>query len=56
MGIPFILIGLVWGSIMPLWKSITRYLGIISIISGLLLIAIGILVLTGNLSWLSQFA
>lgn len=56
MGIPFILIGLAWGSIMPLWKNITRYLGIISIISGLLLIAIGILVLTGNLSWLSQFA
>lgn len=55
MGIPFIIIGLAWGAIMPLWKSINRYLGIISIASGLLLIVIGILMLTGNLSWLSQF-
>ena len=56
MGIPFIIIGLAWGAIMPLWKSINRHLGTISIISGLLLIAIGILMLTGNLSWLSQLA
>jgi len=56
MGIPFIIIGLAWGYIMPLWRSINRYLGVISILSGLLLIAIGILVLTGNLAWLSQFA
>lgn len=55
MGIPFIIIGLAWGYIMPLWKSLNRYLGVISIVSGLLLIAIGILILTGNLSWLSQF-
>jgi cytochrome c-type biogenesis protein len=56
LGIPFILIGLAWGTIMPIWKSINRYLGLISIISGLLLIIIGVLVITGNLSWLSQFA
>lgn len=56
LGIPFILIGLVWGAIMPLWKSINRHLGTISIISGLLLIAIGALMLTGNLSWFGQFA
>ena len=56
LGIPFILIGLAWGKIMPLWKSINRYLWIISILSGILLVAIGILMLTGNLSWLSQFA
>jgi len=56
LGIPFILIGLLWGYVMPLWRSINRYLGIISIVSGLLLIAVGILIFTGNLSWLSQFA
>jgi cytochrome c-type biogenesis protein len=56
LGIPFILIGLAWGKIMPVWKSINKYLWIISILSGLLLIAIGILMLTGSLSWLSQFA
>jgi len=55
LGIPFIVIGLAWGAIMPLWKSINRYLGIISIVSGVLLIVVGILMLTGNLAWFSQF-
>jgi cytochrome c-type biogenesis protein len=54
MGIPFIVIGLIWGKIMPLWKSINRYLGIISIVSGILLIIIGILIVTGNLAWLAS--
>ncbi len=55
LGIPFVLIGLVWGAIMPLWKSINRYLVVISIASGVLLIVVGILILTGNLAWLGQF-
>jgi cytochrome c-type biogenesis protein len=55
LGIPFIIIGLIWGAIMPLWKSINRYLGIISIVSGALLIVVGILMLTGNLAWIGQF-
>jgi cytochrome c-type biogenesis protein len=54
MGIPFIILGLVWGTIMPLWKSINRYLWVISIVSGVLLIIVGILMLTGNLAWLGQ--
>lgn len=55
LGIPFIIIGLAWGAIMPLWKGINRHLGTISIVSGVLLIAVGILMLTGQLSWLGQF-
>jgi cytochrome c-type biogenesis protein len=55
LGIPFIIIGLAWGAIMPLWKSLNRYLGIISIVSGALLIVVGILILTGNLAWIGQF-
>jgi len=54
MGIPFIIIGIAWGAIMPLWKTINRYLGIISIVSGALLIVVGILMLTGHLAWLGQ--
>lgn len=54
MGIPFIILGLVWGAIMPLWKSINRHLGVISIVSGVLLIIVGILMLTGNLEWIGQ--
>lgn len=55
MGIPFILIGLLWGFITPLWKSINRHLGIISIASGILLIIVGILIVTNNMSLLTQF-
>jgi cytochrome c-type biogenesis protein len=55
LGIPFIILGLVWGAIMPWWKNINRHLGTISIVSGVLLIIVGILILTGNLAWLGQF-
>jgi len=55
LGIPFIILGLVWGAIMPLWKSINRHLWAISLASGVLLIIVGILMLTGNLAWLGQF-
>jgi cytochrome c-type biogenesis protein len=55
LGMPFILLGLVWGAIMPFWKGINRHLGTISIVSGALLIIVGILILTGNLAWLGQF-
>ena len=56
LGIPFIIIGLAWGAIMPLWKGISRHLGTISIVSGVLLIIVGVLMVTGNLAWLGQFA
>jgi len=55
LGIPFIILGLVWGAIMPWWKNINRHLGTISIVSGVLLIIVGIFILTGNLAWLGQF-
>jgi cytochrome c-type biogenesis protein len=56
MGIPFLIIGLAWSYIVPYWKGINRHLGLISIISGVLLIIVGILMLTGQLTWLSRFA
>lgn len=56
MGIPFLIIGLAWSYIMPFWKGITKYLVLISIISGILLIIVGILILSGQLTWLSRFA
>jgi len=56
MGIPFLLIGLAWSYIMPFWKGLNRHLALISIISGALLIIVGILMLTGQLTWLSRFA
>jgi cytochrome c-type biogenesis protein len=52
LGLPFLILGAAFDSIRPLLRRIQRYSTWSYIISGLLLIAVGILVLTGNLSWL----
>jgi cytochrome c-type biogenesis protein len=52
LGLPFLIIGAAFDSIRPLLRRIHRYSTWSYIISGLLLIAVGILILTGNLSWL----
>lgn len=54
LGIPFLIIGAAFDSITPILKRIHRYSNLIYIISGLLLIAIGVLILTNNLTWLSS--
>ena len=51
LGLPFLIIGAAFGSITPLLRRIKRYSSWIYIISGLLLIAMGILVLTNMLIW-----
>ena len=56
MGIPFLIIGLAWSYIVPFWKGINKHLVLISILSGILLIIVGILMLSGQLAWLSRFA
>jgi len=50
LGLPFLIIGVAFDSIRPLLRRIQRYSTWSYIISGLLLIAIGILILTGNLT------
>ena len=52
LGFPFLIIGVAFSSITPLLKRINRYSGIIYIVSGVLLIAVGILILTNSLTWL----
>jgi cytochrome c-type biogenesis protein len=52
LGLPFLVIGVAFDSIRPLLRRIQRYSTWAYIISGLLLIAVGILILTGNLTWL----
>ncbi len=56
LGLPFLIIGAAFGSITPLLRRINRYSNWIYIISGLLLIAIGILILTNRLVWFSSLA
>ena len=51
LGLPFLIMGIAFDSITPLLKRIHRYSTAIYIISGLLLIAVGILILTNRLVW-----
>lgn len=51
LGLPFLIIGVAFDAITPLLKRIYRYSNVIYIISGVLLIAVGILILTNRLVW-----
>ena len=50
LGLPFLAIGAAFDSVTPLLKRIQRYATVIYIVSGVLLIGIGILVVTNRLS------
>ncbi len=56
LGLPFLAIGLAFDSLLPFLRRIQRYTGIIQVTGGLLLIAIGILVLTNKILWFSTLA
>ncbi len=56
LGLPFLVIGIAFDSVVPLLKRIQHYSRIIYVISGLLLIIVGILILTGKLVWISSLA
>lgn len=51
LGLPFLIMGIAFDSITPLLKRIHRYSTWIYIISGLLLIGVGISILTNKLVW-----
>jgi len=51
LGIPFLLLGAAFDLVIPLLKRISRYSTWIYVISGLLLITVGILILTNRLVW-----
>jgi cytochrome c-type biogenesis protein len=52
LGLPFLLLGAAFDFVMPLLKNLRRYSAWIYVFSGLLLVAMGILILTGKLSLL----
>jgi cytochrome c-type biogenesis protein len=56
LGLPFLIIGIAFDYLLPLLKRIQRYSGIIHLVSGILLVAIGILILTGQLEWFARLA
>jgi len=55
LGIPFLLVGLAFGPLSRWLRKMNRYLGIVSIVSGLLLVLMGILIFTGSLGFLAQY-
>ncbi|MFC2048506.1 cytochrome c biogenesis CcdA family protein [Chloroflexota bacterium] len=56
LGLPFLAIGVAFDFITPLLKSINRYSSWVYIFSGVLLIAVGILILTNKLIWFQALA
>ncbi|MGD8398155.1 MAG: cytochrome c biogenesis protein CcdA [Anaerolineae bacterium] len=55
LGIPFLLVGLAFGPLSKALRRMNRYLGIVSIVSGALLMLMGIIIFTDSLSFLSQY-
>ncbi len=56
LGVPFLVIGVAFDFAIPLLRRIHRYANWIQIISGLLLIAIGLLTLMNKLAWFAALA
>ncbi|MDO8716883.1 MAG: cytochrome c biogenesis protein CcdA [Dehalococcoidales bacterium] len=52
LGLPFLIMGVAFDFVTPFLKKIRRYSAWIYVISGLLLVLMGVLVLTDNLGWL----
>ena len=55
LGIPFLLVGLAFGPISEWLRRMNRYLGIISVVSGVLLVLMGILIFTDSLTFLARY-
>jgi cytochrome c-type biogenesis protein len=56
LGLPFLLTGVLIDRITPLFRRASRYLGVISLGSGAMLVLMGILVLSGSLAQLAQYS
>jgi cytochrome c-type biogenesis protein len=56
LGLPFLIIGVAFDSLQPWLKRINRYAGTVRVISGLLLIIVGVFILTGRLTWIAALA
>ncbi|CAN5608140.1 cytochrome c biogenesis protein CcdA [soil metagenome] len=56
LGIPFILTALAFGWITPLLRRMNQHLGLVSAVSGIFLIVVGVLLLTNQFERLARFA
>lgn len=55
LGIPFLAVGLAFNALSGLLRRANRYLNIVSIISGVFLILVGVAIFTDSLRYLAQF-
>jgi cytochrome c-type biogenesis protein len=55
LGIPFLLVGLAFGPLSRWLRRMNRYLGVVSMVSGGLLVLMGILIFTDSLGVLAQY-
>jgi len=56
LGVPFILVGLVIDRAGPLVRRINRYTGPISVLGGAIMVVTGVLILSGRLAQLANYA
>lgn len=56
LGVPFILTAVAFGAMTPFLRRMNRYLGVVSAVSGLFLIAVGVLLLTDQFTRLAQYS
>ena len=55
LGIPFLLVGLAFGPLSRWLRRMNHYLGIVAIVSGVLLVLMGLFIFTDSLTFLSQY-
>jgi cytochrome c-type biogenesis protein len=55
LGIPFLLLGLAFGPLSRWLRRVNRYLGVVSMVSGALLVLMGVLIFGNSLSFLAQY-
>jgi cytochrome c-type biogenesis protein len=55
LAIPFLIAGLIFGQVTTLLPKVSRYLGTISLVSGLLMAFVGVLIYTGGLQLLATY-
>ncbi len=56
LGVPFLAMGLAFGRLTSLLSRVRRRLWLVDLVSGVALVAFGLLLLSGNLHWLSSWA
>lgn len=55
LGLPFLLVGAAFETISPWLRKLNRHLNVVSVVSGVFLIAVGVAIFAGWLSYLARF-